>query len=123
MIARLPEPQPIPAPKLMPELPRPGQKVRWRYPQHARRWGWEALFSPGPFAVVGIVDNSRYRLATDLILRTKIGERAISEVWLALADEPENVAGGPRAVSPGSVRWPFGDGMGFANGVGEPGPA
>jgi hypothetical protein len=33
----------------MPELPRPGQKVRWRNPLDARRRGWEDVFGTGPF--------------------------------------------------------------------------
>ena len=98
MIAQLPEPQPIPAPKLMPELPRPGQKVRWRYPQDARRCGWAAVFGPGPFEVVGLRDRGNGGLAVNIVLRTGMGERGIPEVWLALADEPENPASGPGAV-------------------------
>jgi hypothetical protein len=88
-----------PAPKRMPELPRPGQKVRWRDPQDARRCGWEAVFGPGPYEVVGIVDRGGRGLATNIVLRTGMGEREIPEVWLALADEPENAASGRRAVS------------------------
>jgi hypothetical protein len=81
-----------PAPKLMPELPRPGQKVRWRNPEQARAWGWEDLFGPGPYEVVGLVGRNDRGLAANLVLRTRMGERAIPEVWLALADEPENAA-------------------------------
>jgi hypothetical protein len=77
-------------PKPMPVLPCPGQKVRWRNPQHARACGWEAVFGPGPFAVVGTVDRSRHGLAAGLILHTRLGDREIPEVWLAMADEPEN---------------------------------
>jgi hypothetical protein len=80
----------------MPQRPRPGQKVRWRNPQEARAWGWGDLFGPGPFEVVGIVDNSECGLAAGLILRTRIGEREIPEVWLALADEPVGGGRGPR---------------------------
>jgi hypothetical protein len=74
----------------MPELPWPGQKVRWRNRERARAWGWETVFGPDPFAVVRTVDHSRHRLATGLVLRTAVGEQEISEVWLALADEPES---------------------------------
>jgi hypothetical protein len=77
----------------MPALPRPGQKVRWRDPQHARACGWEDVFGPGPFAVVRLVDHSDHGLATGLILHTRLGEQEISEVWLALADESENATG------------------------------
>jgi hypothetical protein len=41
------------SPKPIPGLLRPGQKVRWRDPECARAWGWEAVFGPGPFEVVG----------------------------------------------------------------------
>jgi len=80
----------------MPELPRSGQKVRWRDSTMARDSGWEELFGPGPFAVVSVVDNSNLGLATSLILRTELGDREISEVWLALAEGPDNGPGGGR---------------------------
>ena len=76
-------------PERLPELPRPGQKVRWRNPHHARVWGWEDVFGPGPFEVVRIVDKCDHGLGLDLILHTELGEREIPEVWLALAEEPE----------------------------------
>jgi hypothetical protein len=87
------------APKLMPELPRPGQKVRWRNRRRARAFGWEDLFGPGPYEVVGLVDRSDWGLAANIVLRTNMGERTIPEVWLALADEPKQATGGRRAVS------------------------
>jgi hypothetical protein len=74
--------------RAMPELPRPGQKVCWRNPEHARACGWEDVFGPGPFEVVGIVDHSDHGLATGLVLRTALGEREILEVWLTLVDAP-----------------------------------
>jgi hypothetical protein len=80
----------IPAPKLMPDLPRPGQKVCWRNRRRARACGWEELFGPGPYEVVGLVGRSDGGLAANLVVRTNLGERAIPEVWLALADEPDN---------------------------------
>jgi len=73
--------------KPMPGLAWPGQKVRWRDPGQARAYGWEALFGPGPFVVVRIVDHSTYGLATGLVLRTAIGEQEIPEVWMTLTDE------------------------------------
>jgi hypothetical protein len=85
-----------PAPGRMPELPRPGQRVRWRSPQDARAWGWEDLFGTGLFEVVGIVGGSAPGLARSLLLHTRIGERAIPEVWLTLADEPEGGTGRDR---------------------------
>jgi hypothetical protein len=72
--------------QLMPELPRPGQKVRWRDPGCARASGLEKVFGPGPFEVVRMVDKSNQGLALGLVLRTKMGEWEVSEVWLALAD-------------------------------------
>jgi hypothetical protein len=83
----------------MPELPRPGQKVRWRHPQDARRYGWEAVFGPGPFRVLGLKDRTDQGLAAGIVLRTDLGEQEISEIWLALADEPENGTSGQGAVS------------------------
>jgi hypothetical protein len=70
----------------LPGLAWPGQKVCWRNPEQARAWGWEAAFGPGPFVVARIVDHSRHRLATGLVLRTALGEQEISEVWLTLAE-------------------------------------
>jgi hypothetical protein len=75
------------------ELPRPGQKVKWRNPEQARACGWEAVFGPGPYAVVRIVDHSGHGLAAGLVVRTALGEQEISEVWLALADEPASDSG------------------------------
>ena len=54
-------------------------------------------FGPGPFVVARLVDHSRHRLATGLVLRTALGEQEISEVWPALADEAE---GGVRRPGP-----------------------
>jgi hypothetical protein len=76
-----------------PGLLPPGRQVRWRNPEHARAWGWEDLFGPGPFEVVGIVDKSEHGLAAGLVLRTRIGKREIPEVWLALADESDHGSG------------------------------
>ncbi len=87
--------------QLMPELPRPGQKVRWRDPGCARASGWVDLFGPGPFKVIRLVDKSNQGLASGLILRTKIGRWEISEVWLALADG-EGI-GGPGPTNQGSL--------------------
>jgi hypothetical protein len=79
----------------MPELPCPGQEVRWWNPEQARAWGWEAAFGPGPFVVARLVDHRRHRLATGLVLHTALGEQEISEVWLALADKAGAASGGP----------------------------
>ncbi len=89
----------------MPDRPRPGQQVCWRDPEQARAWGWEAAFGPGPFVVVRTVDHRRHRLATGLVLRTALGEQEISEVWLALAEEPEG--GGTGGLVPaGAISSP-----------------
>ena len=76
-------------PEPMPEPPRPGQNVSWRNLRHARAMCWTDILGPGPFEVVGTVDKSDQGLARGLVLRTQIGEREISEVWLALLPEPE----------------------------------
>jgi hypothetical protein len=70
------------------ELPRPSRQARWWDPCRARAWGWEAVFGPGPFEVVRLVDRSDQGLGTGVVVRTGLGEREISAVWLALADEP-----------------------------------
>jgi hypothetical protein len=62
----------------------------------ARDSGWDEVFGPGPFAVVGVVDHSNHGLADSLILRTELGDQEISEVWLALAEWPDNSPGGGR---------------------------
>jgi hypothetical protein len=54
----------------LPERLRSGQKVRWRDPTLARDSGWEEVFGPGPFAVVGVVKHSNHGLANSPILRT-----------------------------------------------------
>ena len=76
-------------PRPMRVLPCPGQKVRWRNPQQARDWGWQDVFGSGPFRVEGLVDHSDRSMPTGLLLHTKLGEREISELWLALEDEVE----------------------------------
>jgi hypothetical protein len=82
----------------MPELPRPGQKVRWRSPAHARASGWVGVFGPGPFVVVRLMDHSDHHLATGLVLRTALGESEIPEVWLTLASKPGSGRGTRKAV-------------------------
>src|SRR5215475_4269606 len=71
-----------------PGLLRPGQKVRWRDPRHARALGWEEAYGPGPFEVVRVVDKSRQGIPPAVVVKTRRGEREINEVWLAPADEP-----------------------------------
>jgi len=76
-------------PRPMRVLPCPGQKVRWRNPQQARDWGWQDVFGSGPFRVEGLVDHSNLSMPTGVLLQTELGEREISELWLALEDEVE----------------------------------
>lgn len=90
----------------IPDLPWPGQKVRWRNPEQARAWGWQAAFGPGPFLVSRAVDHSRHRLATGLVLRTALGEPEISEVWPALADKPAGEGGTASLVPVGAISSP-----------------
>jgi hypothetical protein len=62
--------------------------VCWRDRRRARAWCWEEIFGPGPFEVVGTVDKCDRGLASGLIVRTLIGEREISEIWLTPANGP-----------------------------------
>ena len=71
-----------------PPLPPPGHKVRWRDPRHARALYWEEAYGPGPFEVIGLVNERRPGPLRGILLKTKLGEREINEVWLAPADEP-----------------------------------
>jgi hypothetical protein len=71
----------------MPHLPRSGQRVRWRDPNHAHAIGWLYALGPGPFEVVGVVDRSGQGLSSGLVLKTALGDRELSEVWLDLAEE------------------------------------
>jgi hypothetical protein len=56
--------------------------VRWRGPEKARAWGWEAALGAGPFAVVAVVDHSADRLELGLVLKTGLGEHEVPGVWL-----------------------------------------
>lgn len=78
------------APTRMPKLPWPGQKVCWRNPQQARGYGWEDVFGTGPFDVVRLVDHCKDGLTTGLVLRTKLGEWEVDEIWLAMTDDEES---------------------------------
>ena len=75
-------------PPPMPELPRPGQQVRWRQPRHANAIGWLDAYGPGPFEVVGVVDKSEQALPAGVIVKTDLGEREINTVWLAAVNDP-----------------------------------
>jgi hypothetical protein len=103
---------PIATAQAMPELARPGQMVCWRNPAQARACGWEAVFGPAPYAVVRTVDHSASGLVAGLVLRTALGEREISEVWLALADDPNGEdspgRGVPLAATVGGPALPRG---------------
>jgi len=69
---------------LMPKLPQPGEFVRWRNPRHAKSQWWDETYGPGPFEVVRVVDHSDEDLRHGIIVKTKLGERNVNEVWLAL---------------------------------------
>jgi hypothetical protein len=73
----------------LPELPRPGEEVRWRQPWHANVLGWLESYGPGPFPVVRLVDKSELGLPAGVVVMTKLGEREINVVWLAAVGEPE----------------------------------
>ena len=69
-------------------LPRPGQMVCWRDPRHAQALGWLHGYGPGPFEVVRIVDKADLGIPPGVVVKTKLGDRDINEVWLALVDGP-----------------------------------
>jgi hypothetical protein len=77
-----------PLPARLLKLPRPGQRVCWRDRHLARARCWAAIFGPGPFEVVRTVDKGDRALAAGLVVRTLLGEREISEIWLTPAEEP-----------------------------------
>jgi hypothetical protein len=91
---------------VMPELLRPCPKVRWRNPEKARACGWEAVFGPGPYAVLRAVDHSAHGLARGLVLCTAVGEHEIPEVWLVAADQPRCDGDAPAAVTAGAPAVP-----------------
>ncbi len=82
----------------MPGLPRLGEKVCWRNPEDARACGWEAIFGPGPYAVVRTVDHSNHGLAAGVVLRTAVGEAEIPEVWLAVTDQAQTDGGADKTM-------------------------
>jgi hypothetical protein len=69
-------------------LPRPGQQVRWRQPEHAHALGWQDAYGPGPFEVVRVVDKADLGIPAGVVVKTDLGEREINEVWLAPEDGP-----------------------------------
>jgi len=62
--------------------PQPGERVCWRDSRHARALGWADALGDGPFEVVRVVDRGDEGLPAGLVLRTPLGDREISEVWL-----------------------------------------
>jgi hypothetical protein len=72
-----------------PPLPPPAPKVRWRDPRHARALCWEDAYGPGPFEVVRVVDKSPQGIPPAVVVKTRLGDREINEVWLTAANEPE----------------------------------
>jgi hypothetical protein len=69
-------------------LPPPAHKVRWRDPRHARALGWEDAYGPGPFEVVRVVDQSPQGIPPAVVVKTRLGEKEINQVWLTAVDEP-----------------------------------
>jgi hypothetical protein len=69
----------------MPQLPQPGQLVCWRNLRHAHALGWADAYGPGPFVAVGTVDKSHQDIPAAVVLRTRLGEKEVNQVWLALA--------------------------------------
>jgi CheY-like chemotaxis protein len=82
----------------MPHLPRPGQRVCWRDAWHAHAIRWLYAYGPGPFEVVGVVDKSGQGLPAGVLIKTHLGEKEVSEVWLQ--HEP---ADGGQCASPSTT--------------------
>jgi hypothetical protein len=65
-----------------PRSPRSGDLVHWKDGRHARALGWADAYGPGPFVVLRIVDKGHLGIPACAVLRTKLGEREINQVWL-----------------------------------------
>jgi hypothetical protein len=78
----------------MPRLPQPGEWVRWRDPEPARSQWWDESYGPGPFEVVGVVDHTADDLPHGIVLKTRLGEREVNEVWLALVSTGDTPGAG-----------------------------
>ncbi len=74
----------MPFPPPMPQLPQPGHLVYWRNLRHAHALGWVDAYGPGPFVAVGTVDKSHQGIPAAVVLRTRLGDREVNQVWLAL---------------------------------------
>jgi hypothetical protein len=70
-------------PELMTELPAPGNLVNWRDPQESSASGCDC-YGPGPFEVVDVIDRSHLGLPASIVLRTEVGQREVSELWLEI---------------------------------------
>ncbi len=75
----------FPAP--MPQLPQSGQLVSWRNLRHAHALGWVDAYGPGPFVAIGTVDKSHQDIPAAVVLRTRLGEKEVNQVWLALTND------------------------------------
>ncbi len=71
----------------VPRSLRPGDLVHWKDHRHAHILGWADAYGPGPFVVVRLVDKSHLGIPACAVLRTKLGEREINEVWLTPFEE------------------------------------
>ena len=65
-----------------PRPPRAGDLVRWKDGRHARALGWADSYGPGPFVVLRVVDKTHLGIPACVVLRTRLGEREINQVWL-----------------------------------------
>jgi hypothetical protein len=74
-------------PERMPTPPAAGEWVRWRDPRHAETQWWDTTCGPGPFEVVRVLDHLPEGLPVGVVLKTRRGEREVSEVWLARAEQ------------------------------------
>lgn len=57
-------------------------RVCWKDLEKAYACGWVDALGAGPFEVVGVVDHSASGLRAGLVLKTRLGDYEVSEVWL-----------------------------------------
>jgi len=62
--------------------PQPGQEVRWRHPRRAFALGWFAVYGPGPFEFVGLVDPDDQETLRCYLIKTASGEKEIDARWV-----------------------------------------
>lgn len=79
-------------------LAQPGQVVRWRHPRRACALGLFNVFGPGPFEVVGVVDERDQDRPLAFIIQTQSGEKEINAAWVGLPAK--------RSAPPGTTQCP-----------------